>query len=83
MDSLAKKESEIGENSDIQDIKLQETSLDIWEGKYCLKSKEGVQIDKGIEDTYKRVARSLANVEEKGNQDAWYEKFLWANRDAI
>ena len=33
------------QNTDIQDIELQETS-DIWEGKYCLKSKEGLQIDK-------------------------------------
>ena len=65
MDSLAKKESDIPGKTEIQDIKLQETSLDIWEGKYCLKSKEGIQIDKGIEDTYKRVARSLANVEAK------------------
>ena len=83
MDSLAEKESEILQNTDIQDIELQETSLDIWEGKYCLKSKEGLQIDKGIEDTYKRVARSLAKVEAKETQDIWYEKFLWALRQGV
>ena len=83
MDSLAKKESDIPGKTEIQEIKLQETSLDIWEGKYCLKSKEGIQIDKGIEDTYKRVARSLANVEAKGTKDAWYEKFLWALRQGV
>ena len=75
MDSLAEKKSEILQNANIPDIELQETSLDIWEGKYCLKSKEGVQIDKGIEDTYKRVARSLASVEASGTQDIWYKKF--------
>ena len=83
MDSLAEKESEILQNTDIPDIELQETSLDIWEGKYCLKSKEGVQIDKSIEDTYKRVARSLAKVEAKETQDIWYEKFLWALRQGV
>ena len=83
MDSLAEKESEILQNADIPDIELQETSLDIWEGKYCLKSKEGVQIDKSIEDTYKRVARSLASVEANGTQDIWYEKFLWALRQGV
>ena len=83
MDSLAEKESEILQNTDIPDIELQETSLDIWEGKYCLKSKEGVQIDKSIEDTYKRVARSLASVEANGTQDIWYEKFLWALRKGV
>ena len=83
MDSLAEKESEIPQSTDIQNIELQETSLDIWEGKYCLKSKEGVQIDKDIEDTYKRVARSLASVEAKGTEDIWYEKFLWALRQGV
>ena len=83
MDSLAEKESEILQNADIPDIELQETSLDIWEGKYCLKSKEGLQIDKSIEDTYKRVARSLAKVEAKETQDIWYEKFLWALRQGV
>ena len=83
MDSLAEKESEIPQSLDIKNIELQETSLDIWEGKYCLKSKEGIQIDKSIEDTYKRVARSLASVEAKGTEDIWYEKFLWALRQGV
>ena len=45
-------------------IALQEASVDIWEKKYRLKSREGENVDVDIDDTYKRVARALADVEE-------------------
>ena len=60
-------------------IPLQETSLDIWDTKYRLKSKDGTPIDLQIDDTYQRVAKALAAQEQE--PDSWYEPFLWALRN--
>ncbi|WP_348685634.1 adenosylcobalamin-dependent ribonucleoside-diphosphate reductase [Aeromonas bestiarum] len=68
-------ESELGSRL----IPLQETSLEIWDSKYRLKSKDGAPIDGSIDETYQRVARALAEQELK--PDAWYEPFLWALRN--
>jgi len=63
------------------DIPYQEASLDIWDKKYRLKSKTGDLIDHSIDDTYKRVARALAEVEDDdAKREHWYEQFLWALR---
>jgi ribonucleoside-diphosphate reductase alpha chain len=60
---------------------MQDVSLDIWDKKYCLKTKNGEQVDKNIEDSYARVAKALADVEESDEKRAeWNEKFLWALR---
>ena len=65
----------------LPDIAFQEASLDIWDKKYRLKSKTGEVIDVEIDDTYKRVARALAEVEATPEQrDHWYREFLWALR---
>ncbi len=42
-------------------VGFQETSLDIWDKKYRLKSKHGEIIDETMDDTYRRVARALAD----------------------
>ncbi len=60
-------------------IPLQETSLEIWDSKYRLKSKDGTPIDGTIDETYQRVARALAAQERE--PDTWYEPFLWALRN--
>ena len=39
MDSTAPKPELTAIPSNVDEIKFQETSLDIWENKYCLKSK--------------------------------------------
>ena len=63
------------------EIPLQPASLDIWDKKYCLKKKDGTPVDNNIEDTYARVARALADVEEsEEKRSEWYEKFLRALR---
>ena len=67
----------------VGEIKLQPTSLDIWENKYCLKSKQGEMIDQNIDQTYQRVAQALVEVEAKDKQAEWYEKFLWALRQGV
>jgi ribonucleoside-diphosphate reductase alpha chain len=65
---------------DIDAIPFQEASLDIWDKKYRLSAKDGSPIDKTMDDTYKRVARSLADVEAEDVREQWYERFLWALR---
>lgn len=64
----------------ITDIPLQPASYDIWDKKYRLKSKDGTVIDQTIDDTYRRVARALAEVEAPEKREEWNEKFLWALR---
>ncbi len=67
--------------ADSQDIPYQEASLDIWDKKYRLKSKTGDVIDQTMDDTFKRVARALADTEvSKDKREECYEAFLWALR---
>ena len=66
--------------SDVGSIPYQEASYDIWDKKYRLTAKDGTPIDKSMDDTYKRVARALADVELEENREQWYESFLWALR---
>ncbi len=67
-----------GDKSQIIDIKLQDASSDIWDKKYRLKNKQGEPVDENIDETYRRVARALSEVEDKGKRETWYERFLWA-----
>jgi len=65
----------------VTEIPFQPASLDIWDKKYRLKTKTGEVIDREMDDTYKRVAKALAEVEpDEVRQREWYEKFLWALR---
>jgi len=65
---------------DVSSISFQEASIDIWDKKYRLTAKDGTPIDKSMDDTYKRVARALADVEAPELREHWYESFLWALR---
>lgn len=66
------------------DIPLQSASLDIWDTKYRLKTKEGEAIDKTIDETYQRVAKALSKVEKnKALQDKHQKEFLWALRQGV
>jgi ribonucleoside-diphosphate reductase alpha chain len=69
--------------SKVSDIEFQETSLDIWENKYCLKTKQGEKVDENMDATYQRVAKALADVESKPKRKEWNEKFLWALRSGV
>lgn len=64
----------------VAEITFQPASLDIWSTKYRLCAKDGSVIDERIGDTYKRVARALADVEVESLRDECYEQFLWALR---
>ncbi|MBT8422051.1 MAG: adenosylcobalamin-dependent ribonucleoside-diphosphate reductase [Gammaproteobacteria bacterium] len=76
MKNAARKESAAGPA-----IEFQEASVDIWDKKYRLKSKQGRVIDETMDDTYRRVARALADVEPEENREHWFEAFLWALRN--
>jgi len=68
------------QSRDARSIPFQEASLDIWDKKYRLSAKDGTPIDRSMDDTYKRVARALADVEAPAVRETWYEQFLWALR---
>jgi len=80
MDSTAQKPSLKAVPTSVSDIEYQETSLDIWENKYCLKTKKGERVDDNMDDTFKRVAQALSEVEQESDRDLWYREFLWALR---
>ncbi len=62
-------------------IPIQPVSLDIWDKKYRLKTKQGDNVDADMDASFDRVARALADVETTEEKRAeWYEKFLWALR---
>ena len=61
------------------DIDLQPASVDIWDKKYRLKDRAESPVDREIIDTYKRVARALADAEESdAKRKQWYQRFVWA-----
>ena len=62
-------------------IPLQETSLNIWDSKYRLKRRDGTVVDRDIDETFRRVARAIADVETTDElRTYWYEHFVWALR---
>ena len=63
------------------EIPLQPASYDIWDKKYRLKAKNGDAVDHSIDDTFKRVAKALSEVEKTPElQKHWQERFFWALR---
>ncbi len=83
MDSSASKPNLQPIPSSVGEIKYQETSVDIWEGKYCLKTKRGEMVDENMDDTFARVAKALAEVEEPDVREHWRKEFLWALRGGV
>lgn len=67
------------EGTALSRIPLQDASLDIWDKKYRLKTKDGEAVDKNIEATYARVAKAIAAVEATEElRDYWHKEFVWA-----
>ena len=65
----------------VSEIPFQSASVDIWEKKYRLVAKDGSVIDQTMDETYRRVARALADVEDKDDRELWFERFVWALRN--
>lgn len=61
-------------------IDLQPASLAIWDSKYRLKTSSGEPVDQDLEDTWKRVAATLAAVESEEKRADWERRFLDALR---
>ncbi|MBF0418278.1 MAG: ribonucleoside-diphosphate reductase, adenosylcobalamin-dependent, partial [Magnetococcales bacterium] len=61
-------------------IDLQPASLAIWDSKYRLKTSTGESVDKNLEDTWKRVAATLAEIESPDKRAEWEVRFLDALR---
>ncbi len=63
------------------EVPYQAASLDIWDKKYRLKKKDGTAIDATMDDSYQRIALTLAEVEATPSiREHWYGEFLWALR---
>ena len=60
-------EAAMSENSQ-KEVPMQSVSLDIWDKKYRLKTKQGDHVDQNMDDSYSRVARALADVEEENKR---------------
>ena len=71
-------------DTDVSVIPLQAASVDIWDSKYRLKTRDGTVVDRDIDETYRRVARAIADVEATDELRAlWGERFLWALRRGV
>jgi ribonucleoside-diphosphate reductase alpha chain len=64
-----------------REVPMQPASMEIWDQKYRLKTKDGAILDRDIDGTWKRVARALADIEATPElREYWYEHFLRALR---
>ena len=63
-----------------EEIPLQPASFDIWDKKYRLKNKNGDAVDASVDETFRRVAKALSEVELLDKRKHWEDKFLWALR---
>ena len=54
-------------------------SQQIWDMKYRLKSADGTPVDKSIPDSWRRVAKALA--EKETDKDYWEQRFFEAMED--
>jgi ribonucleoside-diphosphate reductase alpha chain len=55
-------------------------SQQIWDMKYRLKTETGEAVDKTVEDTWRRVARALAEAEAPEGRETWAARFFEALR---
>lgn len=62
-------------NVNLDEVELQPTSVEVWSTKYQLKDRDGNPIDHTIDDSYNRVARSLASTED--DPDYWFKQYRW------
>lgn len=70
---MAQESKDINETS----LALQPASQDIWDQKYRLKNHREEPVDQTVEDTWKRVAAALAELEPK-RREHWQKEFFWA-----
>lgn len=77
--SLLDENTDQSENLESLVLPLQDVSIDIWNNKYRLKTAKGELIEDNINDTFKRIAIAIADVEETSVlKTFWQKKFEWA-----
>jgi ribonucleoside-diphosphate reductase alpha chain len=54
---------------------------DIWDLKYRFKSTDGFSVDSSPDDTFRRVARAVAEAEPRGERDRWADTFHGLMKD--
>ena len=65
-------------------VPYQPASLDIWGKKYQLKDHDGQPVDKTLQDTFRRLAKTLSDIEAPERREHWFKEFTWAlNHGAI
>jgi len=62
-------------------MKLSGVSEKVFLDRYALKDKEGRPIEKTPEEMWRRVAKAVAQAEEKDKQKIWEKEFYWAMKD--
>ncbi len=81
MENSNQRNTDAAANEATRDIAMQPASLDIWDKKYRLVTKDGTPVDADIDATYRRVARALADSETTPElRQHWHERFTWALR---
>ncbi len=82
--STIARSSGIAEEVKVFNLDLQSASRDTWFQKYCLKTQTGEVVDQSVDDTFVRVASTLAEIESPKVRKKHYKNFLWAlNNGAI
>ncbi len=56
-------------------IQLSPIAQQVWDMKYRLKTAAGAPVDKTVEDTWERVAKSVAAAEPEASRAVWAERF--------
>ncbi len=62
-------------------MKLTGVAEKVFLDRYSLKDSAGRPIEKTPEEMWKRVAKAVAEVEDKNNQKKWEKDFFWAMKD--
>ena len=74
--------TEVADNKAVETLALQSASLDIWDSKYRLKNHREEPVDRNMDETLQRVAKTLADVETTPKlRNKCYKEFLWALRN--
>lgn len=62
-------------------MKLSGVSEKVFLDRYSLKDKAGKALEKKPDEMWKRIAKAVAQVEEKKQQKKWQKEFNWAMKD--
>ncbi|MEM8798485.1 MAG: adenosylcobalamin-dependent ribonucleoside-diphosphate reductase [Pseudomonadota bacterium] len=70
-----------GEPARLPKLNVAPVSRQIWDMKYRFKGADGTPVDKTLTDSWRRVAKALAEAEDEANRPYWEEAFFRALDD--